>query len=352
MSELPERQRMVQDIATAREQGARLEQACEVVGISLRTYRRWTQHGEVKADGRPQAVRPVPSNRLSEEERRQILQVCNEPRFASLPPSQIVPRLADEGRYLASEASFYRVLHAAGQQHHRGRAAAPSRKPPTSHEATGPNQVWCWDITYLPSKIRGLYFYLYLILDLYSRKIVGWEVHAAESGEHAAALLRRTALSEAIQAWHQPLVLHADNGSPMKSATLLATMQWLGMTPSHSRPRVSNDNAFAESVFRTFKYRPEYPSQGFATLEEARAWVMRFVAWYNTEHRHSGLNFVTPEQRHTSQADSIMAKRIKVYEAARARNPQRWSGNCREWSLPESVWLNPEETARGMAQAA
>jgi putative transposase len=352
MSELPERQSMVQDIAKAREQGARLEQACEVVGICLRTYRRWTRHGEVKADGRPQAVRPAPSNRLSEEERRQILQVCNEPRFTSLPPSQIVPRLADEGRYLASESTLYRMLHAAGQQHHRGRAAAPGGKAPTSHEATGPNQVWCWDITYLPSKIRGLYFYLYLILDLYSRKVVGWEVHADESGEHAAVLLRRTALSEAIQAWRQPLVLHADNGSPMKSATLLATMQWLGMTPSHSRPRVSNDNAFAESVFRTFKYRPGYPSQGFATIEEARAWVMRFVAWYNTEHRHSGLNFVTPEQRHTSQADAIMAKRIEVYEAARARNPQRWSGNCRDWSLPESVWLNPEETERGVAQAA
>ena len=345
MSELPERQRMVGDIAKAREQGARLEQACEVVGICLRTYRRWTRPGEVKADGRPLAVRPLPANRLSDEERAQILRVCNEPRFASLPPSQIVPRLADEGRYLASESSFYRVLHAAGQQHHRGHAAAPSRKAPTSHEATGPNQVWCWDITYLPSGIRGLYFYLYLILDLYSRKIVGWEVHAEESGEHAAALLRRTTLSEGIQTWRQPLVLHSDNGSPMKSATLLATLQWLGVTPSHSRPRVSNDNAFAESVFRTCKYRPEYPSTGFATMAEARAWVMKFAAWYNTEHRHSGLNFVTPEQRHTSQADVIMARRVEVYEAARARNPLRWSGNCRDWSLPISVWLNPEKMA-------
>lgn len=343
---------MVEDIAKAREQGARLESACEVVGICLRTYRRWTEGGEVKADGRPQAVRPLPANRLSDEERAQVLQVCNEPRFASLPPSQIVPRLADEGRYLASESSFYRVLHAAGQQHHRGRAAAPSRKAPTSHEATGPNQVWCWDITYLPSGIRGLYFYLYLVLDLYSRKIVGWEVQASESGDHAATLLRRTALSEGIQTWRQPLVLHSDNGSPMKSATLLATLQWLGVTPSHSRPRVSNDNAFAESVFRTCKYRPEYPSAGFADLDEARAWVMRFVQWYNTEHRHSGLNFVTPEQRHTGRAEGIMTQRIEVYETARARNPLRWSGNCRDWSLPKSVWLNPEKAERHTAQAA
>ena len=212
--------------------------------------------------------------------------------------------------------------------------------------------MWCWDITYLPSGVRGLYFYLYLILDRYSRKIVGWEVQATESGEHAATLLRRTALSEAIQTWQQTLVLHADNGSPMKSATLLATLQWLGVTPSHSRPRVSNDNAYAESIFRTCKYRPEYPSEGFATLDEARAWVMRFEMWYTTEHRHSGLNFVTPEQRHTAQAEDIMEQRIEVYETARARNPRRWSGDSRDWSLPQSVWLNPERSASPQAQAA
>lgn len=236
MTALSERRKMIEDITQAGQQGARLKPACEVIGISLRTYRRWTQGGDIQADRRPEAERPSPAHRLSEEERNEVLRVCNEPRFASLPPSQIVPRLADEGRYLASESSFYRVLHDADQQQHRGRAEAPSRRAPTSHEATGPNQIWCWDITYLPSGIRGLYFYLYLILDLYSRKIVGWEVQATETGEQAAGLLRRTALAEAIQTWRQPLVLHADNGSPMKSATLLATMQWLGVTPSHSRP--------------------------------------------------------------------------------------------------------------------
>ena len=329
-----------------------LESACEVIGISLRTYRRWIEGGEVKADGRPEATRPAPLHRLSDEERTEVLRVCNEPRFASLPPSQIVPKLADEGVYLASESSFYRVLHEANQQQHRGRADAPSRRAPSSHEATGPNQLWCWDITYLPSGIRGLYFYLYLVLDVYSRKIVGWEVHGAESGEHAAELLRRSALNEAIQTWRQPLVLHADNGSPMKSARLLATLQWLGVTPSHSRPRVSNDNAYAESVFRTCKYRPEYPTGGFATLEAARDWVKRFVRWYNQEHQHSGLNFVTPEQRHNGVADAVMQKRIAVYEAARERNPQRWSGNIRDWSLPLTVWLNPEKSSGEMAHAA
>lgn len=336
---------MIADVNEARQQGARLSPACAVVGLSLRTYRRWTRDDAIAADGRPDADRPSPAHKLSADERAAILAVCHEPRFASLPPSQIVPRLADEGRYLASESSFYRVLHEAGQQHHRGRASAPHRREPPSHEATGPNQVWCWDVSYLPSGIRGLYYYLYLVLDIFSRKIVGWEIHAEESGEHGAALLRRTALSECIATQRQPLVLHADNGGPMKSATLLATLQWLGVQPSHSRPRVSNDNAFAESVFRTCKYRPEYPVGGFGTLDEARAWMLRFVHWYNTEHRHSGLNFVTPVQRHTQQAAPILNYRVAVYEGARTRNPRRWTQGIRNWALPDSVWLNPVTAA-------
>ena len=158
------------DIAKARGEGARLKPACEIAGLSLRTYRRWTVHGAV----------------------------CQEPRFASLPPSQIVPQLADQGRYLGSESSFHRVLHEVGQQHHRGRADAPHRREPATHEARGPNQLWCWDVSYLPSGIRGMYYYLYLILDIYSRKIVGWEVEVEESGEHGAALVQRTALREGI----------------------------------------------------------------------------------------------------------------------------------------------------------
>ena len=338
---LAERQRMLADVADARREGARLVPACEMVGLSLRTYRRWTSSDEVPRDSRRDAEHPAPSHKLSDVERAAMIAVCQEPRFASLPPSQIVPRLADEGRYLGSESSFYRVLHEAGQQHHRGRAEAPVRREPATHEATGPNQLWCWDVSYLPSGIGGLYYYLYLILDIYSRKIVGWEVEAVESGEHGAALVQRTALREGIARQHRPLVLHADNGSPMKSATLLATLQWLGVQPSHSRPRVSNDNAYAESVFRTCKYRPGYPTDGFGTLDEARSWMLSFVTWYNTVHRHSGLNFVTPVERHTQQAAAVMRERIVVYEAARARHPRRWSGAIRDWSLPDSVWLNP-----------
>ena len=326
--------------------------ACEIIGVSLRTYRRWTSGNTVAGDRRPNAERPPPTHKLTAAEREAILAVCHEARFASLPPSQIVPRLADEGRYLASESSFYRVLHAAGEQHHRGRAETPVRREPATHEATGPNQLWCWDVSYLPSGIRGLYYYLYLVLDVYSRKIVGWEVEVEESGERGAALIRQTALREGIARQHQPVVLHADNGSPMKSATLLATLQWLGVQPSHSRPRVSNDNAYAESVFRTCKYRPEYPRDGFGTLEEARAWLLNFVTWYNTEHRHSGLNFVTPVQRHTDEAAMVMQQRIDVYEAARARHPRRWNREIRDWSLPESVWLNPVKEPRPQQAAA
>ena len=170
------------------------------MGIGLRTYRRWQSGGE---DGRPIAERAAPSHTLSEAERDAIVAVCNESRFASLPPSQIVPRLADEGRYLASESSFYRVLHAAGLQHHRGRAREGKRREPTTHEATGPNQVWCWDVSYLPSGVRGLYFYLYLVLDLYSRKIVAWEVHGQECGELAAELIKRAVLAEGIGRNHR-----------------------------------------------------------------------------------------------------------------------------------------------------
>lgn len=323
--------------------GARLKPACEVAELSVRTYERWTRGEGIKADGRPEAVHPAPGNKLSEAERETIRATVNEPRFSSLPPSQIVPILADEGVYLASESSFYRVMKAAGQQQHRGRASAPEKRVPATHCAEAPNQVWCWDITYLPSQVRGLYFYLYLVLDLYSRKIVGWEVYGEESGEHASSLLKRSVLSEGIRAHGSPLVLHADNGSPMKSGTLLSTLQSLGVTPSYSRPRVSDDNAYAESLFRTCKYRPDYPTEGFNSLAEARAWILRFTRWYNEQHRHSGLNFVTPAQRHSGKAEALMAKRQAVYAAAKAANPSRWSGETRDWSLPDEVWLNPQQ---------
>jgi len=332
--------------------GARCDKAAEELGLPSRSLRRWLEpDGRLRSDGRPQAVRPVPANRLSDEERGRILAVCNEPEHASLPPAQIVPRLADAGRYLASESTFYRVLKAEGQLHRRGRAKAPVRRTaPKTQVARGPNQVWTWDISYMPSRVRGCYWFLYAILDVYSRKLVAWEVHERESGELASALIQRAVLRE--QCVRKPLVLHADNGAPMTSSTLQAKLAELGITPSHSRPRVSNDNPFSEALFRTLKYCPQWPSQGFARLDDARSWMLKFERFYNEEHRHSGIRFVTPAQRHAGKDVALLAQRDAVYRQARELNPMRWSGATRNWAPIGPVALNPDRQLKEVPLAA
>ena len=341
---LGDRQALARDIDVAHTAGARLKLACETAGIDLRTLQRWKAHeGLVDGDGRPQAVRPIPSHALSVAERAQLLSVANEPRFAAVPPARIVPMLADEGVYLASESSFSRVLREHGQTAHRGRAKAPKAvRPPTTHIATAVRQVWCWDMTYVPATVIGRWFHLYLILDLYSRKIVGWEVHDTDDSDHAAHLVRRTALAEGIATMTPKPVLHGDNGSTLKATTVLAMLNWLGVKPSYSRPRVSDDNAYAESLFRTAKYRPEFPVKGFADLDEARAWAADFVRWYNFDHRHSGIRYVSPTQRHAGEDHAILAARHALYLKARQANPTRWSGHTRDWSHVGVVKLNPE----------
>lgn len=317
--------------------------AAQELEIPLRSLRRWhDEQGKLQADKRPTAIRPAPSNKLSEAERQAILAVCNQPEYASLPPSQIVPRLADIGVYIASESTLYRVLTAANQHHHRGKASAPiKRAKPTSYHASAPNQVWCWDISYMPSGIRGLYWYLYAIIDIYSRKIVAWEVHEKECAQLAADLVQRAVLRE--QCLLKPLVLHADNGSPMKGSTLRVKLQELGIATSYSRPRVSNDNPYVESLFRTVKYCPQWPAKGFCTLEQARSWMVRFNQFYNHEHCHSGIRFVTPAQRHKQQDSELLAKRKVVYENAKLAHPQRWSGRAtRNWTPIGAVSLNPD----------
>lgn len=344
-----DREQAITLIGEAVDAGAREAMACKELGLTQRTLQRWRKRGGTE-DGRPNATRPAPANKLSEAEEQQVLEVLQQPNNRSLPPSQIVPALADEGIYIASESSFYRVMHKHDQQHHRGRSKKRTARPLTSHAASGPNEVWMWDITWLPGPVKGLFLYLYLILDLYSRKIVGWEIWEEESAEHASQLIRRTVIREQCVVRQQPLVLHSDNGSPMKGATLLETLYSLGITPSRSRPRVSNDNPYAESIFRTCKYRPDYPTKGFKDLTEARVWVKQFASWYNEKHRHSGLNFITPSQRHIGLADDVFKKRKEVYEAAKTKNPSRWSGEVRDWSLEDEVWLNPEKAT--LIQAA
>jgi transposase InsO family protein len=271
------------------------------------------------------------------------VRVANEPRFAELPPARIVPMLADEGTYIASESSFHRVLRAHGQTHHRGRARAPHKtRPPSTHVATGINQVWTWDMTFLPAEVLGRFFYLYLVLDLYSRKIIGWEVHETDSSDHAVDLVRRTALSEKIHSLSAKPVLHGDNGATLKATTVLAMLTWLGIRASYSRPRVSDDNAFVESLFRTVKYRPQFPARGFATVEHARRWVRDFTSWYNNDHRHSGIRYVSPAQRHAGEDRPILAARHELYTQLKAANPRRWSRHTRNWSPILAVTLNPE----------
>jgi transposase InsO family protein len=343
---LEDRQQIARDIEAACEAGARLHPACEVMGITARALQRWKAHqGLESGDGRPQAVRAVPAHALSDGERARIVRVANEARFADLPPARIVPALADEGVYIASESSFQRVLRAQGQTRHRGRAKAPRKsRPPTTHVATAARQLWCWDMTFLPTQVAGRWFYLYLILDVYSRKIVGFEVHEDDDCDHAARLVQRTALAEGIHAMprDERPVLHGDNGATLKATTVLAMLWWLGVKPSYSRPRVSDDNAFVESLFRTAKYRPEFPAEGFMDLHAAREWARQFVHWYNHDHRHSGIRYVSPAQRHAGQDIAILAARHEVYRQARQRNPARWSRGTRDWSHIATVTLNPE----------
>ena len=341
MISTPYRQTAVALINDAVTAGARRAKACSALEISDRTLRRWTKDGQVHPDQRPLVPRPEPANKLSAAERAAVLSLYNLTEFASLPPSQIVPNLADQGRYLASESSFYRILRADGQQPHRGRAKPPvRRKPPTSYQASAPCEVWTWDITWMPGPVAGLFFYLYLIVDIFSRKIVGWEVHEREGADLAAALIRQAVLAEGCTL--RPLVLHADNGSPMKGATMKTTMEKLGITASYSRPRVSNDNPFSEALFRTCKYRPDWPSKGFATKADAQTWVKSFAKWYNDAHLHSAIRFVTPSARHAGHDHATLANRAMLYANARAQNPERWSGKTRNWQAAGPVWLNPE----------
>lgn len=331
-------------IAAAVDAGARRFRACNELGLCLRTVQRW-RHSD--ADKRQAVPRKPPPNKLSEAERQAVVDAANQPGYSSLTPHQIVPKLADEGIYLASESTFYRILKARNQLTRRGRAKAPKRRILTTHRADGPNQVWCWDITWLPSTVKGRFFYWYMVKDIYSRKLVANEVHESECAEHACVLLEKGCLRERTAG--RALVLHSDNGHVMKGSLLRESMISLGVEPSFSRPRVSNDNAYAETLFRTAKYCPQWPERPFDSLLEARLWVQKFVEWYNEEHRHSGLKYVTPNERHEGLAPKLLEARDRLYAAARERNPVRWSRNTRNWQLAEAVYLNPERPDAGVA---
>lgn len=323
-------------VAEANEAGANKAKACDLLGVSVRTLERWATQ---PCDGRKGPI-ATPAHALTAEERQLVLDVYNSKEYANLPPGQIVPLLADKGEYIASESSFYRVLKSNEMLAHRSKSQPRKNVRPEELVATAPNQIWSWDITYMASAtVRRMFFYLYMPMDVFSRDIVHWEVHESESAELAASMIETACVKEGIS--RAQITLHSDNGSSMKGATMLATLERLGVAASFSRPSVSNDNPYSESLFKTLKYRPAYPEHGFADIEEARAWVEKFVHWYNNVHLHSGINWVTPASRHAGQDLAVLDKRHAVYEAARTRNPNRWSKDTRNWKRVEIVELNP-----------
>ena len=402
MTTAPQRQILLTLLEEACAGGARMRKACAQIGLSLRTVERWMRQrsfgsqqalpspqepGDINVSVGPEESPPTqdqtlaqdqnsdptptaastavqasepslgayqdrrlsglrqvvtPHNKLTPQERQSVLDTVNSKEFKDLPPSQIVPRLADQGRYIASESTMQRIMREAGQNtHRRTERTAQKRSKPFALKATMVNQIYTWDITYLPSQIKGQYFYLYLFVDIFSRYIVGAQVFESESSELAADLLKDICLRHGIA--KEQVRLHSDNGSPMKGQTMLAMIQELGVIASRSRPSVSNDNPYSESLFRTLKYRPLMPLKAFETIEQARLWVIGLVDWYNQEHRHSAIKFVTPAQRHLGLDEQLLNKRTEVYVLAREQNPSRWSKNTRDWSRVTEVHLNPDK---------
>jgi transposase InsO family protein len=322
------RQRVRTLVEEALAGGARLSAACALLGLSPRTLQRWRKPW--LAEDRRALVRRPPANRLSAQERQHALQLLDS-EYRGLSPRQLVPRLADQGLYLASESTFYRLLRQARRRAPPALALTPLPHPQWTQVVTGPDQVWSWDITYLRAPGRGTFLYLYLIVDVFSRRIMGWRIHRVETAGHAARLIHGTCARHGIE----PAVLHSDNGRPMKGARMLGALRRLGIVPSFSRPRVCNDNTFVEALFHTLKGRPAYPPEGFASLRKATAWMGRFVAWYNGEHLHGGLGHVTPDDRYSGRDAEVLARRARLYQHARSERPGRWSRHARRWSQAE-----------------
>jgi len=326
-------------INEAASSGVRKDKACAVLNISLRSLQRWEK--ENCADRRKGAVKNVP-RKLSEAERQKIIDTACDRLFRDLTPYEIVAILAEDDIYLASERTIYRILNAENMLHHRGNIK-PCRKTgkPDELKATGPDQVWCWDITFLRTPVHGLYFYCYMIKDIWTKEIIGWEIHDIEDVEIASDLFRRLKDKHKLRG----IRLHSDNGNPMKGATMIMTLYNLGVIPSYSRPRVSNDNPYIESLFKTLKYTAGYPGL-FKDIYHAREWMADFVNWYNTKHRHSAVGYVTPAQRRSGEYKKIISDRNKTIEKARMLHPERWGKKIRIWNATEEIFLNPNEDTK------
>jgi putative transposase len=312
--------------------------ACRSLDIARATfYRRLESVTEAVT-----TARPTPPRALSELERQEVLDVLHEDRFVDRAPREVYASLLDEGTYLCSVRTMYRILDEQGEvRERRDQARHPHYKAPELL-ATGPNQVWSWDITKLLGPVKWTYFYLYVILDIFSRYVVGWMIAHGESSALAKRLIGATCEKQNIVAGQ--LTIHADRGSSMKSKPVALMLSDLGITKSHSRPHVSDDNPYSEAQFKTLKYRPGFPDR-FGSIQDARAFCQGFFAWYNGDHRHSGIGLLTPETVHHGKAELVTSQRELVLASAFDAHPERFVGGMPMPPLPpEAAWINKPKT--------
>ena len=308
--------------------------ACALLGKSRATHYRRQAPPRLG----PTPPRPAPPNKLTEAERQHILTLLRSPQYCDLAPAQVWARLLDEGVYLCSISTMYRLLATAGESRERRRQRTHPAKKKPELIATAPNQVWSWDITKLPGPTRGVYYELFVIIDIYSRCVVGWTVAAAETGELAEAFIAETLAAQGVE--RDQLTLHADRGTSMTSKPVAQLLVDLGVARSHSRPHVSNDNPYSEAQFKTLKYCPAFPSR-FGSIADARSFCAAFFEHYNHVHRHSGIGLHTPASVHYGTATEIRAQRGATLDAAYAANPARF--NHRRPTppeLPTAAWIN------------
>jgi putative transposase len=306
--------------------------ACQALGVPRSSLYRARQPKKARQP------RPTPERALSQEEKVQVRQVLNSERFQDSAPRQVYATLLDEGEYLCHWRTMYRILDEHGEvRERRNQLQHPTYAKPELL-ATGPNQLWSWDITKLKGPAKWTYYYLYVILDVFSRYVVGWMVAEREAASLAEKLIAQTCVKQGIES--DQLTLHADRGPSMRSKSVAQLLADLGITKTHSRPYTANDNPYSESQFKTMKYRPDFPER-FDSVADARSWAREFFRWYNHDHRHSGLGLMTPATVHHGQAEAVRQQRQQVLLVAYAAHPERFvRGVPTPPELPSEVWIN------------
>ena len=319
--------------------------ACEKLDVARSMVYRFRRPAADDAAPSRFQVRRAPPRALSQAECEEIIALLNSERFQDMSPREVYAQLLDEGKYMGSWRTFYRILHGHEQvRERRNQRRHPVYKKPELL-ATGPNQVWSWDITVLRGSQKGVYYYLYVMIDIFSRYVVGWMIAEVETAELAERLIAKSYVKQEVQPGQ--LTIHADNGAPMTARSVAALLKNLSVGKSHSRPHVSNDNPYSESHFKTLKYRPDYPDR-FASLDAARQWARSFFDWYNNQHHHTGLGLLTPAAVHTGQADTLRQQRQAVLQQAFAAHPERFvRGVPQPDKLPSTVWINPPQAHPG-----